>query len=103
MPFIGYNDLYTCIQFRCNTEMPSMIYKACKATGTTSQTAYIQRAVVAALARDLDRPETELLDLLPTARGRNRYLFEPTAVRAANVRSKNPQRIGSFNTIEEVV
>lgn len=103
MPFLGYNDLYTCIQFRCNTDMPNMIYRACLATGLPSQTVYIQRAVVAALARDLDLPEEDLIDLLPTPKTVAKSLFVPSEYRAANIRSKNPARIGSANTIEEAI
>jgi hypothetical protein len=96
MPFRDYNTLYTCIQFRCNTEMPSMIYDACVATDTVSQTVYIQKAVVAALARDLDIPEATLLHMLPSPLSRAKHLFNPHQLR------KNPRRIGSANTIEDV-
>jgi hypothetical protein len=80
------------IQFLTSARMPSDIYKACLATGTTSNTAYIQRAVCEALARDLDLPLEELLDALPKTR--TGYLIDGTR--------KALLRTGPANTVEEV-
>jgi hypothetical protein len=53
-----------------------MVYKACLATGTPSNTVYIQHAVCEALARDLDIPLQRLLDALPSPRSRANNLFD---------------------------
>jgi hypothetical protein len=68
MPF-RLNEFRAKIQFIAPARFPSLIYKACLATDTVSNTRYIQEAVVTRLARDLGIDEQELLDELPTPRG----------------------------------
>lgn len=58
------------MQFVTGAWMPHMVYTACLRTGVISNTVYIQRAVCEALARDLDLDVDELLDRLPTPRGK---------------------------------
>lgn len=72
--------------------MPRMIYQACQATRTVSQTRYCQEALCEKLARDLDLPVENLLARLPEPRGRAAYLLNPVA----------GPRIGPSNGIEEV-
>lgn len=80
------------IQFVTFAAMPSMIYQACKATGTVSQTRYCQEAVCEKLSRDLGVPLGELLAKLPPPRGKAATLMMPPG----------GPRIGPANTIEEV-
>lgn len=68
MPF-RLNEFRAKVQFICPARWPSLMYRACVATDTVSNTRYIQEAVAARLARDLGIPEQELLDELPTPRG----------------------------------
>ena len=68
MPF-RLGEFRAKIQFITSSEMPHLIYKACVATGTVSNTRYIQEAVCERLARDLDLPLERLLDRLPPPRG----------------------------------
>jgi hypothetical protein len=82
------------IQFVTSARMPSDIYKACVATGVPSNTAYVQRAVCEALARDLDIPLEELLAALPPHRGMATALFDGTRRAVC--------RTGPANTVEEV-
>lgn len=82
------------IQFVTSARMPHDIYKACLVTGTLSNTAYVQRAVCEALARDLDLPLEELIAALPPARGRSGMLFDGTR--------QVVNRPGPANTVEEV-
>lgn len=65
------------VQFVTSARMPYDIYQACLATGTCSNTAYIQRAVCEALSRDLGVPLAELLSALPPPRGPSGALFHP--------------------------
>lgn len=74
MPF-RLNEYRAKIQFVTSAEMPSLIYKAAVATGTTSNTRYIQEALCASLARDLDIPMEALLAALPPTRGPAAQLF----------------------------
>lgn len=99
MPYIGYGDLFTCIQFRCPTDWPNRIYNACVKTQTVSQTRYIQEAVCEKLARDTGQDLDELLDLLPAPRGRAKSLFDASRGRKAPTTT----RVGSADTIEEVI
>lgn len=85
------------IQFVTSARMPSDIYKACLATGVKSNTAYVQRAVCEALARDLDLPLEMLLSALPPSRGSSTVLFDGHRKRV------HPNRTGPANTVEEVV
>jgi hypothetical protein len=83
------------IQFVTSAAMPSMIFKACLATGMVSNTAYIQRAVCEALARDLDLDLDELLASLPPHRGNSKVLF-------GDERRQRPDLPGPANTMETV-
>ena len=65
------------IQFITSAEMPALIYKACLATDTCSNTRYIQEAVCERLAKDLDIPVERLLDRLPTPKSRAAVPFGP--------------------------
>lgn len=93
MPF-RLNEFRAKIQFTTSARMPSDIYKACVATGTISNTVYIQHAVCAALSRDLGIPLEELLASLPENKTSATRLFDGT--RKATV------RIGPTNSVEEV-
>lgn len=78
------------IQFLTSARLPSLIYKAADATGLPSNTAYIQRAVCEALARDLDLPIAELLDEQPPVRTQSGQL-------------RGHRHTGPSNTIEQVI
>ena len=67
MPF-RLDEFRAKIQFITSAEMPHLIYKACLATDTASNTRYVQEAVCEKLARDLDVPLQDLLDRLPPCR-----------------------------------
>jgi hypothetical protein len=56
------------IQFVTAASMPNRIYKACLATGTASNTRYIQEAVCERLSKDLGIPLEDLLSELPPCR-----------------------------------
>ena len=84
------------IQFTTSAAMPSLIYRACLATGVVSNTVYCQRALVAALARDLGIEEAELLADLPTPRGPAGHLYQREGHPTYGV------RIGPANTVEAV-
>jgi hypothetical protein len=77
------------VQFLTSARLPSLIYKACLATGQPSNTAYIQRAVCEALARDLNIPLTDLL-------------AEQPPVRSHAGEFRGFRRTGPANTVEEV-
>lgn len=62
------------VQFVTFTKMPYLIYLACLKTETVSQTRYIQEAICARLARDLEMSEADLLDDLPEPRSRAKHL-----------------------------
>ena len=79
------------VQFTTSVGMPHLIYKACLATETVSNTVYVQHAVCEALARDLGIPLDELLNDLPTPRTRAKHLSD-----------RMPSRIGPANTVGEV-
>jgi hypothetical protein len=91
MPF-RLSELSAKIQFITSAQMPSMIYRACLATGTVSNTVYIQRALAEALARDLNIPVEDIMANLPAPRGPAAHLYE----------HDQPVRIGPGNTIETV-
>lgn len=95
------------IQFTTFLRMPSLIYRACLATGIPSNTVYVQRAVCEALARDLEMDLAQLLAELPTPRGPAAKLFAPEnhPMNRYGVPSAplgDVLRIGPANTIEEV-
>jgi len=71
--------------------MPHLIYRACLATGTLSNTVYCQHALVDALARDLGLDRDQLLADLPQGRGPAAHLFDPadgTMARGVNLRDQ---------------
>lgn len=86
------------VQFTTSASMPHMIYRACIATGTVSNTVYIQRAVAAALARDLNIPLEQVMADLPPPRGPSGHLWDPEE----HGMRRMPVRIGPANTVEEV-
>ena len=95
------------IQFTTSAEMPSMIYQACKATGTVSGTVYCQHALAHALARDLDLPVELILEGLPPPRGPAAHLYDPEQhTMARHPVTVDPSGgvdwIGPANTDEEV-
>ena len=90
MPF-RLDDFRAKIQFITSSEMPNLIYEACVATGCQSNTRYIQEALCAAIARDLDLSLSELLSALPPTRGH-----------AATLKMREHRRTGPGNTVEEV-
>lgn len=92
MPF-RLDEFRAKIQFVTMARMPSLIYKACLATDTPSNTRYIQEAVCAALSRDLGIDYQELLNELPPPRAAAARLLHGTPP---------PNRVGPGNTVEEV-
>lgn len=94
MPF-RLDETRAKIQFLTSARMPSLIYKACVATGTISNTVYIQHAVCEALSRDLDIPLDTLLGELPPPRGNSATLFGGSRRHVKLVP-------GPGNTVEEV-
>lgn len=74
MPF-RLNEFRAKIQFIVPNNFPALVYKACLATDTTSNTRYLQLAVCEALARDLDMDLDELIESLPPTRGPSAALF----------------------------
>lgn len=103
MPF-RLDEFRAKIQFTTFARMPHLIYRACHATDTVSNTVYIQRAVCEALARDLDIPLQDLLDLCPEPRSRAKHVWHETdpGLPIHKVQSGGRRRIGPANTIEEV-
>lgn len=85
MPF-RLNEFRAKVQFVTSAEMPHLVYKACLATDTESNTVYIQRAVCEALARDLGIPLDDLLNHLPPPRSRAAMLLDPTRKPVEEVR-----------------
>jgi hypothetical protein len=65
------------IQFTTSVQMPTLIYRACLATGMVSNTVYCQRAIAEALARDLHLPLEQILADLPPPRGPANHLYNP--------------------------
>jgi hypothetical protein len=57
------------MQFVVPARFPNLVYKAAKKRGVVSNTRYLQEALCAALARDLDIPIEQLLLELPPPRG----------------------------------
>lgn len=74
------NDLRAKIQFITFARMPSMIYRACIATDTVSNTRYIQEAVCERLSRDLGIPLDHLLAMLPPPKAAAAARFGPDRV-----------------------
>ena len=115
MPFRLHNEGFpdrTKIQFTTSIRMPHLIYRACQATGTVSNTVYCQHALVHALARDLQIPASDLLAELPEPRGPAAHLYDPSegtmgryGTSTRNIRDDftgGQLFIGPANTIEEV-
>lgn len=95
----------TFINFRCGDVFPSLIYKACLATDTLSNTAYIQDALCEALARDLNIPIEDLKAQMPPRRTRSAHLYDPDKDSYKRISSDNScgvARPGAGNTTEEV-
>jgi hypothetical protein len=96
------------IQFTTSLAMPYLIYRACKKTGTVSNTVYCQHALAAALSRDLDIPLQEILDDLPEPRTTAKHLLDPREAKMTRGRDiRNGQAggrlmVGPANTVEEV-
>jgi hypothetical protein len=99
------------VQFTTSAAMPTLIYQACLATGTVSNTVYCQHALVQALARDLGLDVADLVADLPQPRGPSAHLWNPedhTLGRYERIRhgiALDPAkmvRIGPANTDEEV-
>lgn len=104
MPF-RLDEFRAKIQFTTSAEMPSLIYRACLATGTVSNTVYCQHALAEALARDLDVPIEDILANLPAPRGVTAHVFNPEDGKQS--RYGKPavaigHRIGPAGTIEDV-
>lgn len=70
------NEFRAKIQFITSAEMPALVTKACRVTGTVSNTRYVQVAVCERLSKDLGIPLDDLLDALPPPRGRSALLFD---------------------------
>lgn len=96
------------IQFTTSAEMPYLIYRACVATGTVSNTVYCQMAVAEALSRDLGIPLEDIVANLPTPRGPGKHVFDPSEgkmVRGKPITDDHTGgrvMIGPANTHEEV-
>jgi hypothetical protein len=96
------------IQFTTSLSMPHLIYQACKATGTVSNTVYCQHAIANALSRDLGIPVEEILNDLPVPRGPGKHLFDPNdglMNRSTNIQydpTGGRVHIGPANTVEDV-
>jgi hypothetical protein len=99
------------IQFTTAASHPYLIYRACLATDTPSNTVYMQHALVAALSRDLGISEAELLADLPRPRGPSAHLYDPDEHKLDRYGPKRHGiavdkahlvRIGPANTDEEV-
>lgn len=103
------------VSFTTSARMPSLVYRACLATDTVSNTRYYQEAVCERLSRDLGVSLEELLSELPPARGPSGHLFDPEDHSmdryrkrskdlrgVALVQSGGTVRVGPANTDEEV-
>ena len=96
MPF-RLNEHRTTIKFVTFAQMPTLIYRACLATGTVSNTRYIQEAICEKLARDGIEPVESLKAKLPPCRSNAATLFDGSRTSVG----KNPNYVASKN-IEEV-
>lgn len=72
MPFHIADD-QTKIVFITSAETPALIYQASLATGLSSNTAWLQRAVARQLAADLDISYADLESRLPRNRSDGRH------------------------------
>ena len=106
MPF-RLNEFRAKIQFTTSAEMPSLIHRACLATGVVSGTVYCQHAIAAALARDLNVPVERILANLPQPRGPAKHLYDPDEHAMARYGvavdfTGGRVMVGPANTCEEV-
>jgi hypothetical protein len=102
----------TKIQFTTSARMPNLIYQACLATGTLSNTVYCQYALIDALVRDLGLDRDSLVADLPAARGPSGHLYDPDQGTMNRYRRKKPPvtedqtggvlSTGPGNTVEDV-
>lgn len=94
MPF-RLDEHRTTIKIITFAQMPSLIYRACLATGTPSNTRYIQEAICEKLARDGIEPLPSLLAKLPPCRSNSAALFDGNrvAVDRKYVASKNIEEV----------
>jgi len=94
------------MQVTTSAAMPHLIYQACLATGTISNTVYVQHAVCEALARDLNLDLDALLADLPTPRGPSKHLDNPEHHSQRRPVTEDPTggvlMVGPANTVEEV-
>lgn len=74
MPFRDPEGNRTTIKFATFAQMPSLIFKACSASGM-SNTRYVQEAVCEKLARDGVEPLPSLLAKLPPGRTNSTVVF----------------------------
>lgn len=77
MPFRLEDEFRAKVQFVTSAQMPMLVYEACLATGTVSNTVYYQHAVCEALARDLGLDYDDLVANLPRPHGPSAHLFPP--------------------------
>lgn len=73
----------TYIQFRSSRKMPSLLRRAAEATGRPSSTAYLNRVVCEAVARDLGLSVDEVKEGLPPMKWENINGFAPKEIREA--------------------
>jgi hypothetical protein len=93
MPF-RVNEHRAVIRFITFARMPSLIYKACLATSTPSNTRYVQEAICARLARDMGIPYESLLAELPPCRTNAATLFDGSRKAVKNYAgSKNIEEV----------
>lgn len=92
------------VQFTTSHEMPRLVYQACVATGTRSNTVYYQKAICQALSRDLGIPIEQLYANLPIPLGPSGHLYDPDeGSMARRVDAHHPYQVGSSaNCVEEV-
>lgn len=100
MPF-RLNEYRAKIQFTTFARMPYLIYQACLATDTISNTVYCQIALCEKLSRDLGIPVEDLLAECPTPRSRAAHVFEKPVPLDQKLHG-GVARIGPANTNEEV-
>lgn len=93
MPF-RINEHRTTIKFITFAQMPSLIYRACLATGVPSNTRYVQEAICEKLARDGIEPVESLKAKLPPCRTNSALLFgEDRKAIKTYVGSKNIEEV----------
>lgn len=101
-----YQGVRAKIQFTTSADMPYQIWQACVATGTRSNTVYIQKAVCEALSRDLGIPLEDLYAKLPIPLANSGHLYHPddnSPVLKRRVDNGTPWKPGSGSNSEEEV